>query len=101
MKGTVHRLIGRLVPTLLIAVGVMFLTAGLLSYVPSTLGQRPSAEPPAVADPRIEPTTEPTLRPSAEPSPEALSTTTQRNPGQSSRSPASDSRQSIVIPGVR
>ncbi len=46
-------LLERLLPTLMLAVGVMFLTAGLLSFAPSTLGDGRTAEASAAGDPRI------------------------------------------------
>ena len=81
-----NRMVDRLLPTLLLAVGVTFLTAGILSYAPSTLGETQTAGPWQDGDPRIEPTPPPSTAPSATPVPGSIPPAS-ATPGQVSPTP--------------
>ena len=83
-----NRMMNRLLATVLLAVGVMFLTAGLLSYAPSTIGDTHATGPSADGDPRIEPTAGPSAVPSATPVPGTMPPPS-ATPGQVSPTPLS------------
>ena len=74
------RLRGRLLPALLTALGVAFLTAGLLSYTAPVEAGPEASEPPTLvtlpptAEPSPSPSPKPTVQPSATPSAEPTAT---------------------------